>query len=88
MQNPHFGLKIKIPKNMPKSMLEISCSVEKAPAENTKYLRNKTILKIRLHAEAIAPKNTQVGSKIKILKKHMKIHGTNHLELFCAKWPS
>ena len=29
--------------------------------------------------------NTDFGSKIKIPKKHVKIHSTNHLELFCAK---
>ena len=31
MQNPHFGSKIKIPKNMSKSILQIiySCSVQK-----------------------------------------------------------
>ena len=46
MQNPHFGSKIKMPKNMSKSILQIySISVEKTALENTKYSRNETILK-------------------------------------------
>ena len=48
MQNPHFGSKIKIPKNMSKSIVEIiwSCSVQKTDPKNTKYSRNESILKI------------------------------------------
>ena len=48
MQNPHFGLKIKIPKNMSKSILQIiyNCSVQKTAPKNTKYSRNENILKI------------------------------------------
>ena len=42
MQNPHFGSKIKIPKNMSKSILQIiySCSVQKTARKNAKYSRN------------------------------------------------
>ena len=56
MQNPHFGSKIKIPKNMSKSILQIIYSffVQKTASENTKYSRNDTILKITHHAKAIA----------------------------------
>ena len=56
MQNPHFGSKIKIPKNMSKSILDIiySCSVQKTAPKNTKYSRNETIFKIAHHAKAIA----------------------------------
>ena len=56
MQNPYFGSKIKIPKNMSKSILQIiySCSVQKTALKNTKYSRNKSILKIGHHAKAIA----------------------------------
>ena len=45
MQNPHFGSKIKIPKNMSKSILQIiySCSVKKTAPKNTKYSRNESI---------------------------------------------
>ena len=52
MQNPHFGSKIKIPKNMSKSILQIiySCSVQKTAPKNTKYSRNESILKIGRHA--------------------------------------
>ena len=56
MQNPDFGSKIEIPKNMSKSIVEMiySCSLEKTGAKNTKYSRNETILKIGYHAKAIA----------------------------------
>ena len=56
MQNPHFGSKIKIPKNMSKSILQInySSSVQKTAPKNTKYSRNETILKIGHQAKAIA----------------------------------
>ena len=52
MQNPHFGSKIKIPKNMSKSILQIisSRSVQKTAPKNTKYSRNESILKIGHHA--------------------------------------
>ena len=56
MQNPHFGSKNKIPKNMPKCILQIiySCSVQKTAPKKTKYWRNETLLKIGHHAKAIA----------------------------------
>ena len=52
MQNPHFGSKIKIPKNMSKSFLHIilSCSLQKTAPKNTKYSTNNSILKIGHHA--------------------------------------
>ena len=52
MQNPHFGSKIKIPKNMSKSILQIisSCFVQKTAPKNTKYSRYESILKIGHHA--------------------------------------
>ena len=52
MQNPHFGSKIKIPKNMSKSILQIiySCSLQKTAPKNTKYSRNESIFKIGHHA--------------------------------------
>ena len=55
MQNPHFESKIKIPKNMSKSILQIiySCSVQKTAPQNPKYSRNETILKIAHHEKAI-----------------------------------
>ena len=56
MQNPHFGSKIKIPKNISKSILKniYSCFVKKTALKNTKYSRNETILKTGHHAKAIA----------------------------------
>ena len=56
MQNPYFGSKIKIPKHMSKSILQIiyTCSVQKTAPRNTKYSRNETILKIGNNAKAIA----------------------------------
>ena len=52
MQNLHFGLKIKILKNMSKSILQIiySCSVQKTAPKNTIYSRNESSLKIGHHA--------------------------------------
>ena len=48
MQNPHLGSKVKIPKNMSKSILQIiySCPVQKTAPKNTNCSRNETILKI------------------------------------------
>ena len=88
MQNPHFGSKIKIPKNMSKSILQIiySCSVQKTAPKNTKYSRNGSILKIGHHAcKGYSPcKILTLAQKLKF-QKHVKIHSTNHLQLFCAK---
>ena len=87
MQNPHFGSKIKIPKNMSKSILQIiySCSMQKTAPKNTKYSRNETILKIAHHAKAIAHAKSSLWVKELNSKKHVKIHYTSHLQCFCAK---
>ena len=87
MQNPHFGSKIKIPKNMSKSILQILYrgSVKKTAPKNTKYSRNETILKIGHHAKAIAHAKLSLWVKNENSKKHIKILSTNHLQLFCAK---
>ena len=68
MQNRHFGSKIKISKNMFKSILQIiySCSVQKTSPKNTKYSRNESILKIGHHVKAIARAKSQFGSELKI----------------------
>ena len=65
MQNPHFGSKIKIPKNTSKSFLQIisSCSLQKTPPKNNKYSRNETILKIGHHAKAIAHAKSSIWVK-------------------------
>ena len=88
MQSPHFGSKIKIPKNMLKSILQIiqSCSVQKTTSRNTKSSRRQTILKINHHqCKGYSPcKILTLAQKLKS-QKHVKIHSTNHLQLFCAK---
>ena len=55
MQNPHFRSKIKIPKNMPKSILQIiqSCFLQKTTRKNHQYSRNHTNYKIGHHAKPI-----------------------------------
>ena len=52
MQNPHFGSKIKLKKNMLKSIPQMiySCSVQKTAPKTTKYSRNESILKIGHYA--------------------------------------
>ena len=52
MQNPHFASKIKILKNISKSLLQInlSCSLQKTSRKNTTYSRNGSILNIGHHA--------------------------------------
>ena len=56
MQNPNFGSKIKIPKNMSKYIPQIiyNCSVQKTALKSTKYSKNEISLKIGHHAKAIA----------------------------------
>ena len=65
MQLPQFGSKIKIPKNMSKSILQIiySCSVKTIAQKNTKYSRNGSFLKIGHHAKAIAHANSSLWVK-------------------------
>ena len=74
MQDPHFGSKTKIPKNMLKSTLQIiySCSVQKQLQKTTKYSKNETILKIGHHANTIAHAKSSLWSKIKIPKNMSK----------------
>ena len=71
MQNPHFGSKFKVPKNMSISILQImyTCSVQKTAPKNTKYSRNETVLKIGHHAKAIAhAKFSHFGQRLKFQK--------------------
>ena len=90
MQNPHFGSKIKIPKNLSKTIVQIidNCSVQKAARKNTKDWRNKTILKIGHHAKAIAHAKsftvvlwkTQLFCAKKRSKKHQILKKWDHFE--------
>ena len=50
-----------------------------------KYSRNESILKIGHYAKAIAHAKSSLWLKNKNSKKHVKIHSTNHLQLFSAK---
>ena len=77
MQNPHFASKIKIPKNMSKSILQIiySCSVQKTAPKNTKYSRNESIFKIGHHAKAILCKMVR-SCKIRTLGQKLKFQKT------------
>ena len=56
MQNPHFGSKIKLQKNMSKSIPQIiySCSVQKTAPNTIEYSKTETVLKIGHDAKAIA----------------------------------
>ena len=72
---------------MSKSILQIiySYSLQKTAPKNTKYSRNESILKIGHYAKAIAHAKSSLWLKNKNSKKHVKIHSTNHLQLFSAK---
>ena len=67
MQNPHFGSKIKIRKDMPKSILRIiyGCSVQKTTPKNNKYPRKEATLKIGYHAKATVHGKLSLWVKIK-----------------------
>ena len=59
--------------------------MQKTARKSIKYLRNKTILKIKQHAKAIDLAKSSLWVKTKIPKKHVKMQSIYHLELFCAK---
>ena len=87
MDNGQLGSKIKIPKNMSKSIPQIiyTCPVQKTARKNTKYSINETILKMAIMQKTIAHGKWSVSEKNQNSKKHVKIHSSNHLELFCEK---
>ena len=88
-QNRHFESKIKIPKSISKSILQIiySFSVQKTARKNTEYSRNESILKIGHHAKAIVHAKSSLWVKNYNSKKHIKIHSSNIIEMVCAKKP-
>ena len=62
--------------------------MQKTPLKNTKYSRNESNLKIGRFAKremTIAHAKSLLLVKNKTSKKHVEIHSTNHLQLFCAK---
>ena len=89
MQNPHFGSKIKIPKNMSKSILQIisSCSVQKTAPKNTKYSRNESILKIGHHAcKGYSPcKILTLAQKLKFKKTCQNLFYKSFRVVLCKK---
>ena len=74
---------------MSKSILQIidSYSVQKTARKNTKYSRNESNLKIGNHAKAKVHEKSSLWVKNYNSIKHIKIHSTNHIEMFCAKTP-
>ena len=59
---------------------------KKTAPKNTKYLRNESILKIGHHAcKDYSPCKILTLAQKLIFQKHVKIHSTNHLQLFSAK---
>ena len=88
MQSPHFGSKIKIPKNMSKSILQIIYSwfVQKTALKSTKYSRNKTILKIGPHAQVYSPcKILTLGQNLKFQKTCQTSTYKSFTLVFCKK---
>ena len=72
---------------MSKSILQIIYTgcLQKTTRKNIKYSRNETIIKIGHHAKAIAHAISSLTVKKQNSEKHIKIHSTNHLEIFSAK---
>ena len=66
-----------------KSFTVVLC--KKNAPKNIKYSRNETILKIGHHAKALAHAKSSLWVKNWNSEKHVKIHSTNHLQLFCVK---
>ena len=58
---------------------------KKTALKNTKYSRNESILNISHYAKAIAQAKFSLWVKNYNSKKHVKIHSTNHLQLFCGE---
>ena len=89
MQNPHFGSKIKTPKNMSKSILRIfwSCSVQKTARKNTKYSRNESILKIGHRAcKGYSPcKILTLAQKLKFQKTCQNLFYKSFRVVLCKK---
>ena len=82
-----FGSKYVFSKNMPKMNLqeELSCCVQKTAGKNSKYSRNKTILKIDHFGKSIAHAKWAVWVKIFFLQKYAENLFTRRIKLFCAK---
>ena len=89
MQDPHFGSKIKIPKDMSKSILQIiySFSVQKTAPKNTKYSRNESISKISHHAcKGYSPcKILNLAQRLKFQKTCQNLFYKSFTVVLCKK---
>ena len=59
--------------------------VQKTAPKKTKYSGNEIILRIGNHAKAVAQAKSSLWVQNYNSKKHVKIHSTIHLGLFCSK---
>ena len=87
MQNPYFRSKFKIPKNMSKSILQIiqTRSLQQIRSKKHQIFEKWDHFKNRPACRGYSPcKILTLGQKLKF-QKRVKIHSTNHLQLFCAK---
>ena len=89
MQNPYFGSKIKIPKNMSKYIPQIiySFSVQKTAPKNAKYSKNEIILKIGHHeskAYSLCKIDT-FGQKLKFQKTCQNPFYKSFRNVLCKK---
>ena len=83
----NLGQKLKLQKTCQnpfyKSFRVVLC---KNPLEKSPNIREmRPFWKSTIMQRLKPMQNPHFGSKIKIPKKHVKIHSPNHLELFCAK---
>ena len=87
MQNPHFGSKINIPKNMSKSILQIiySCCVQKTAPKSTKYSRNETFENRPSCKGYSACKILTLGQKLKFQKTCQNAFSKSFTVVLCKK---
>ena len=72
MQNPHFGSKIKTPKYMSKSILQIiyNCSVQKIPPKKTLNILDLDHCEYRQSCKGYSPCKTHtLGQELKFRKR-------------------
>ena len=87
MQSLHLGQNLKFQKtcqNLFHKSFTVLCK-KKLEKKNSNGREMRQFLKIDHQAKAIDPAKSSIWVKIKILKKHVKIHSTNDLQLLCAK---
>ena len=87
MQSPHFGSKITIRKKMSKSMLQTieRCFLGKTAPKKHSIFEKQVHFENRPSSKGCSNAKSSLWVKNYNSKKHVKIHCTNHLELFCAE---